>query len=386
MQNQTYHYAIIGAGLAGLQLAVAFSQDVFFKDKKIIIIEPSQKNTNDKTWCFWEKGKGKWESLIKHRWAKGAFISKQTNLQFNLHPYQYKKIESLDFYAYAQNIIRQNPNINFVLDEVKQTKQAKNQIEIRTTEQNFIAQHCFDSRIDKAFYNKPGKHIQIWQPFKGWLIQFDEAVFDIEKFTMMDYRLQHQNNTSFTYVLPFSTNEALVEFTLFVPELIEDDLYDIYLKKYIETYISKLPYKIKAVEQGVIPMTTYPFHQVNNHLLTKIGTAGSWVRPSTGYAFKYTEKYVQKIIENLKNAQLPGHKLIHRKSRLYDALLLDILEQQNALGSSLFERFYKNNPVERSFRFLDGETSLLDDVQLMATLPAAPFLKALARLCLFKFR
>jgi len=386
VQNKTYHYAIIGAGLAGLQLALAFSQDAFFKDKKVVLIDPSLKNTNDKTWCFWEKGKGKWETLIKHSWAKGAFISKQTNLQFDLHPYQYKKIESLDFYRYAQNIIQQNPNIDFFLDEVTQTKQGNNQIEICTTNQHFIVQHGFDSRIDEAFYKKPGKYIQVWQPFKGWYIRFEKAVFDTEKFTMMDYRLQHQNNTSFTYVLPFNTNEALVEFTLFVPKLIDDHLYERYLKQYIETYISKLPYEIKAVEQGVIPMTTYPFHQANNHLLTKIGTAGSWVRPSTGYAFKYTEKYVRKIIANLKSGKLPSHKLINRKSRLYDALLLDILSQQNSLGATLFEQFYSNNSIERSFRFLDGETSLFDDVKLMTTLPAVPFLKALCRLCLFKFR
>jgi len=57
MSKQTYHYGIIGAGLAGLQLALAFSKDPFFKHKKIVLIDPSPKTINDKTWCFWEKGR-----------------------------------------------------------------------------------------------------------------------------------------------------------------------------------------------------------------------------------------------------------------------------------------------------------------------------------------
>ena len=51
-----YDYIIIGAGMAGLQLANAFIDDSHFKSKSILIIEPSSKNPTEKTWCFWEKG------------------------------------------------------------------------------------------------------------------------------------------------------------------------------------------------------------------------------------------------------------------------------------------------------------------------------------------
>ena len=47
-----YYYVIVGGGLAGLQLASRISNDIFFKGKKIAIIEPSAKVENDKTWCF----------------------------------------------------------------------------------------------------------------------------------------------------------------------------------------------------------------------------------------------------------------------------------------------------------------------------------------------
>jgi len=284
----------------------------------------------------------------------------------------------------VQNILRQNPNVHFILAEVKDIKYVEQHLEIITTQQSFKVNHAFDSRIDADFYKPESKGIQLWQPFKGWRIRFKEAVFNPDKFIMMDYRLQHQNSTSFTYVLPFNPYEALVEFTLFIPTLIDKNLYDGYLKKYIDTFISKLPYEIISKEEGVIPMTTYPFHTKNNHLLTKIGTAGGWVRPSTGYAFKYTEKYVHKIVENLKAGSLASHQLIKTKTRLYDTLLLDILHQENHLGPFIFEQMYQKNSIERNFRFLDGETTLAEELQLFLTVPTQYFLKALLRFGLGK--
>ncbi|MEE2770695.1 MAG: lycopene cyclase family protein, partial [Bacteroidota bacterium] len=53
MLTPDYFYVIVGGGLAGLQLAAEISQDVFFKGKKIAVVEPSEKLQNDKTWCYW---------------------------------------------------------------------------------------------------------------------------------------------------------------------------------------------------------------------------------------------------------------------------------------------------------------------------------------------
>ena len=55
-QGKQYDYIIIGNGLAGFQLALALSQDTFFDNKKIALIDKSDKTENDKTWSFWEKG------------------------------------------------------------------------------------------------------------------------------------------------------------------------------------------------------------------------------------------------------------------------------------------------------------------------------------------
>ncbi|MFK7809417.1 MAG: lycopene cyclase family protein, partial [Saprospiraceae bacterium] len=56
--TNTYDYAIIGAGCAGIHLALAMMKDSFFADKQILVLEKEAKNTNDRTWCFWEEGDG----------------------------------------------------------------------------------------------------------------------------------------------------------------------------------------------------------------------------------------------------------------------------------------------------------------------------------------
>ncbi|MEN9600195.1 MAG: hypothetical protein RL596_2516, partial [Bacteroidota bacterium] len=69
-----YDYIITGGGCAGLSLLFRFHTDPFFKDKKILVIEITQKNQNDRTWCFWENGNGLFEEIVYHKWDNIEFI------------------------------------------------------------------------------------------------------------------------------------------------------------------------------------------------------------------------------------------------------------------------------------------------------------------------
>src|SRR6056297_1492621 len=97
MLGPVYFYVIIGGGLAGLQLARQLSRDVFFKGKKIAIID-SDFSLPVKTWCFWETGSGKWDDLVIKSWNKGKFISSEKNIDLSLSPYSYKMLKSADYH------------------------------------------------------------------------------------------------------------------------------------------------------------------------------------------------------------------------------------------------------------------------------------------------
>lgn len=372
MYHNHFDYIIIGNGLAGLQLALAFSKDAFFNTKKIALIDKSSKSSNDKTWCFWEKNKGNWDHLVYKNWKAGSVITTDKKTEFSLMPYQYKMIRAIDFYQDAFSNLKSNPQFTLIQEEVKETFGLK----VSTSKANYTANHIFDSRIPAEYFKNKGKHTKIYQHFKGWMIETNKPIFDVEKFTMMDYRLKWKDSTSFTYVLPISSRKAFVEYTFFTPFTTEEEVYTIQLKKYISEILKIKDYKIIETEKGIIPMTDFPFYTYNTPQLTKIGTAGGWVKASTGYSFKHTEKKVALILENIKNNCSLTNGLYSNKYQYFDKIFLKVLEQDNNKGEWIFEQFYAKNSIENIFKYLDEETTTLQDLKIMSSLFSSAFIKA----------
>ncbi|MUP46419.1 lycopene cyclase [Gramella sp. BOM4] len=373
MITPDYYYVIVGGGLAGLQLASRISQDIFFKGKKIAIIDPLPKSKNDKTWCFWEQGKGNWDDLITHSWKTAGIYSSETEKIADLGDYSYKMLRSIDFYESIKKQLQLKEEFLFIQDEIEKidpvtrTAIGKNG--------SYTATHFFDSRPDPQF-KKDDKRSLIHQHFKGWMIETENDRFDPTAFTMMDFRIRYKNTTCFTYVLPVSPKKALVEFTFFTPFLTEEKVYDQQLEKYLKQVLRIENYKILETETGNIPMTDYPFEDQNSDHITKIGTGGGWVKASSGYSFKNTEKKIDELIENIKSGHRPSYKLLNKRFRKYDAIFLDVLEKRNDLGEELFMKLYTRNSIQDIFRFLDEETKFSEDIKIMKSLFHPQFLKS----------
>lgn len=376
MQSTVFDYAIIGGGAAGLQLCLAMLDDPYFEEKQILLLEKAAKTENDKTWCFWEKGNGRFDEILTQSWNKAAFITPGESKSFELHPYRYKMLRSADFYHFAKTRISKAENIVWVKEEVRKTEKHA-LVKIIGEQNQYQAKHVFDSRIHPDFHKADDSYTRILQHFKGWTIETEEEVFNPDEFVMMDFRLKWKDSASFTYILPVNSRKALIEFTLFTPQLIKDEDYDLMLNQYIQEVLKPGKFTIREVEQGVIPMSDYPFHKENDAQITKIGTAGSWVKPSSGYSFKNAGKYSQKIIENLKAGNMPSKDLFNKRFQFYDPIFLDVLNNRNELGESIFTDMYHKNPVQQIFKFLDEETTITEEIQIMNSFQKAPFLKSL---------
>ncbi len=379
LEKKQFDYAIIGAGAAGLHLCLAMIDDNYFSNKKILILEKDTKTENDRTWCFWEKGEGKWDHLLHRSWKNGYFHCSKYSKNLNLEDYSYKMIRSAKFYQFAKNKIKAHHNFEWKKEEVISVENSKTKPTVKTKSDIYYPKHVFDSRIESNFFKKNDGYIKLLQPFKGWIIRTKKPTFDTSSFVMMDFRLQWNNRTSFTYVLPLSETEAMIEFTLFNTQTLKSQEYDQKLKQYISEILKIEEYEILEEEEGVIPMTDFPFYQKNNKTLTKIGTAGGWVKPSSGYAFKNCEKYALKVVENIKANRLPSHQLFKKRYRWYDSILLNILWNKNELGTSLFAEMFENNHVTEIFKFLDDEGNLISDLRIMKSFNPLPFLRALKR-------
>lgn len=370
-----FDYIIIGNGLAGLQLALKLASDSYFNNKQIALIDPSTKNVNDKTWSFWETDPSQWDNIAYKSWNNASVITSKKTIDLSLAPYSYKTIRAIDFYTEAKTKLKEHSNVCFIIESVKSVSDDEI-VKVETEKHTYTATHVFDSRIPEEFINSHKDYITITQHFKGWIVKTKTEVFDKNKVIMMDYRLKDGEQTTFTYVLPFSKTEALVEFTYFNEHIVEDNVYDGFIKQYINDYLKIDDYKIIETEKGQIPMTNFPFEKFNTKRITKIGTGGGWVKGSTGYSFKHTEKKIVQIIANLKTNKTPSSNLFKRKYTFYDKVFLKVLKDENHKGEWVFQQFYSKNSVHTMFRFLDEESTFFEEIKIMCSLFSWSFIKA----------
>ncbi len=180
-------------------------------------------------------------------------------------------------------------------------------------------------------------------------------------------------------MLPLSRREALVEFTLFSPELLADGGYDTMLCRYFDEILKISEFEILEEEQGVIPMSDFPFEKYSEGRHVRIGTAGGWVKPSSGYSFKNCERNARRIAGNLKAGRPADRGLISPRFRFYDSIFLDVLYRRNELGPDLFESMYFKNDIGKILAFLDDETTIGQELGIIAGFPKLPFLQSLSR-------
>jgi len=373
-----YDYIIIGAGAAGLHLAMAFAQDQRFSDKRMLILDPDDKLKNDRTWCFWEQGPSQWDAIAHKQWHKGIYFSPESKIDLDMGAYIYKKVRGIDFYNHARTIIAKNNRIDWLQEAVNSVSDDVNPVVSCESGASFTCTHVFDSRIPDSFQSTSDSFIRIQQHFLGWVVKVKEPIFDSDAFTVMDIRVVYKDTTCFTYVLPTSPYEALVEFTLFTPDLIGMQDYEACLKQYMSECVGASDFEILETEYGIIPMTDFPFTAFNTNSITRIGTGGGWVKPATGYSFMNASKFSQRILQNLVEGKKPSNGLMSHRHRKYDILLLDIFSRSNHLGNGIFKQLWSKNPAHRIFSFLDETTSFTDDVRVISSLKPGPFLRALA--------
>lgn len=284
-------------------------------------------------------------------------------------------VQSKDFYSYCHQILESKENIDIVIGDVVSVDPLKDEVQVGISDQPAIyAKHVFDSRLPDM--RDLRKSVKLVQHFKGVRIQTDKPVFDPHSFVMMDYRYKDGDGCSFMYVLPSSKNEALIEFTYFDREVVEEVVYDEFIERYIQEELKISNFQVLASEMGQIPMSSYPFHTHNTPMISKIGTAGGWVKPSSGYSFRNAQKNSVAIVENIIAGRSYLDGIHSSRHRWYDKIMLRVLRERNDLGEELFFGLYSKRSIQRTFRFLDEESSLFDDLAIIAAFPPGPFIRA----------
>ena len=372
---QHYHYIFTGSGLSAMMTVYEMILSGIFQDKTILLLDENPKKTNDRTWCFWDSNTI-FPNQVSTKWNSAWFKNTAFERKLNLDPYQYKMIKGLDFYNLIFDLISKQENIHFVNQKVLDFEELGSHCIVKTASENYTCNKIFNSIFNPNLVKSQAKYPLLQQHFVGWFIKSKEEVFDKETATFMDFSVEQKGNTRFMYVLPTSSTEALLEYTLFSKELLPLSEYE----NEIQNYIQKLgitEYEIVEKEQGNIPMTCYPFWKNNTKNILNIGSAGGWTKASTGYTFKNTTKKAKQLISFLEDNSDFRKFQKRDKFWFYDLLLLDILDKKNHLGSTIFSSMFQKGNATVIFKFLDEETTFLEDLKVIWKCPKGLFVKAL---------
>ena len=322
------------------------------------------------------------DPAIYRVWRYLRIVGAGVERTFDLDPYRYKMVRGIDYYRLTRDALARCPNVTMLQARVEAIEDGNERARVWVDGQAHSASWVFDSRYAaEEFAPDARRYHDLKQHFRGWVIEAEADCFDPAIPTWFDFRTPQRGALRFLYILPFSAREALVEYTLFSTNLLTESEYEEALGEYIESVLRLRSYRILERETGRIPMTDQPFPRRAGNRVLNTGTRGGRVKASTGFAFLRTQRDSVSIIASLLRH---GHPFAlpspPRRYALFDSTMLQVMARRGDDCAGLYAQLFRNNPIQRLLGFLDERNTWWQDLQVLASLPAWPFLQALWRI------
>ncbi|MGA1782190.1 MAG: lycopene cyclase family protein [Candidatus Puniceispirillaceae bacterium] len=351
MSNKTpdrISVALLGAGCASLSLAARAPE---FGSHEFTIVDPETHKADDHIWGFWAMPwLGEASAVARKQWFQWRIISHDRMVERRSENHPYCALNRHDWLGRCRKKANE-AGVHF-------------QVEMAAND----ALQILDSRPP------PMPSGIMLQHFTGYEVKTDNDVFDSNTAILMDFRCDQSRGMHFIYCLPFSARNALIESTLFSPELAPEPFYDTAIRHYLQDIINVDRFQIIRRERGVIPMASLP---QRDPAITGIGGNGGAIRPSSGYAFSF----IQKQIDQIKASARPGMPLsvgaAHSPFELFmDRIFLRVIKDRPALAPQIFTTMADRLTGDEFALFLSGEAGPSLWLKIVLAMPKWPFLFA----------
>jgi lycopene beta-cyclase len=368
-----YDFIIAGAGASGLSLACHLV-DSPLRDRSILIVDKSLHDHANKTWAFWEKAgrppgaRTAFDGLALHSWCQLLIANTRRRLALHTGPYTYKAIRSADFYPYAHRRLSEFRNVEFLEGDVDAVQESEDGASICVEGNEYRGRWVFDSVFRLPEFHPAPRHRYLKMQVQGWEIATDCPCFNPQMATFLDFRTaqpsrgykrQRAGGVRFVYVLPYHEQYALVEHVACIPaeqKLMREREEEQSLKNYIERTLGITGYTILREEQGVNPMTSYPFPRRRSRHVMPIGIAGGMLKPSTGFAFARIQRDSEAIVRSLLKH---GHPFDVPRTgwpyRLFEPLMLWLMAEHGDIVGPMLGMLFKVGRTHRILDFLDEQ-------------------------------
>lgn len=371
---------VLGGGCAGLSLAQRLAE-ARASAPRVLVLEARGSYRDDRTWCFWRTRPHRHEGIVAHAWPRVRVATadgRESVAQTPGAPYQ--MIRGADFYAAAQDAIAAAPNADLALGAAVGAVERRSDglWRVETGEGALTARAVVDTRPDRR--PAPGG-ARLWQSFHGREIRVDAPIFDVSTVELMRFSRPRPDRVAFTYVLPLAPDRALVEATAFGADPLPPPALFGDLERAIAEASGGRGGATLREEHGVLPMSLIgpsPPPAPEGPGYVRAGLMAGGARPSSGYAFRR----IQAWAESCAAAVVAGGAPIPaapdaRLLAFMDRLFVAVLAADPSRGPDLFAALFRRTPPMRLVRFMSDEPSLLDAAAMAASLPPAPFLRAL---------
>lgn len=377
-------FIIAGAGASGLSLLHRMMNHPFFASSSILVVDQSLEPNTEKTWCFWSKDEDPYGygSMLEHSWASLSVGSPSVHKHEEIAPYTYHCLRSETFSKTILDQANHAPNVTLLAATIESFDQKGSLAVVKTSQGDFSGSWCFQSVFAKKAHNQTSSDIALIQHFTGWEIQTSIPVFDPTTALLMDFDTLQGNGLTFMYALPFSPTETLIECTLFSKSRMDEPFYEKSIASYIqkEFNLKEGDYAITRKETGNIPMATTRYAATLNERTLCMGQWAGHTKPSTGYTFSRIQTQVDQVIPQLVRGATPTPSgQSPARFRIYDLMLLSILDHEPANGLPIFDKLFRRNSIHDILRFLDESSHLGQELWIFSRLPYAPFFRSMAR-------
>ncbi len=380
-EDSIYDYIVVGAGGAGMCLLLALHAKGLIDHKKILVLEPEHKTSNDRTWCFWAHERDAivehLHAIISNQWSYVDIIGQKKDIS----PFNYYYLRGLDFYTMVKEKVMTHPNVQWLQQSVRSIVHSKDDHQILTEEgYAFTGRFIFSSLYQQAHKDILGEENRIlWQSFFGLSVKFETDCLQDDMVKLMDFSIDQDGYCQFIYLLPFTKNSALVEFTRFGKKMVTESCGQRILNTWITERYGN--YEILGKEAGKIPMTSLfnpetPFHAPDDKIIP-LGTAAGNVKCTTGYAFHTMFEHAFRIADALEQSHPVPRPYQQPRFAFYDNLLLILLHEKPYLGKLIFESLFNKVKTATILKFLNEKTSIAVELSILKSLPIQPFIWAL---------
>ncbi len=365
---------IIGGGLAGLSLGQQLASTPL--GLKTLIIEPREAYANDRTWSFWAPPAHQFDQLVSKTWNGWAYGELHAPPRIHNTPETpYQSIRSIEFYQAASQAIFSADDVELALGERVEGYQRLNTgWLIQTNEREIQTRYVIDTRPPN---NSQLENTKMLQCFIGEHLVMAHA-FNPDQAELMTDMIADEHGFLFSYVLPLSRDEALVEATRFSAGAIPWPILKTDLDQ-IKTRRGWREAQVTGEEKARLPMGLKP-RRNRDKSWVHAGTAAGGLRAASGYGFMRIQRWAKQCHDALRADHKPiGHPAEPRLQGWMDELFLDVLIHEPARVPELFHCLYSRAPVDSLIRFMSDQSSLLDKLQIIRSLPAKPFLRTMMR-------